>query len=301
MGQDKAPIASMTGYASVSGGAEGLRWMMEVRSVNGRGLDLKVRTPSGWEAADALIKQTLRDKLVRGNVSVTLQVEREQQGSSYRLNEALVGDLNHMAEQIVRLTGHAVSLNNILSIRGVIEEADSSKDLSGEVAAALEVLKPDVVALAEKLVTARREEGNALASILAGQADSIETLVSKAEATAGDVPKALRERLLATIGELTAETDMPVPEERIAQEVTILAAKADIREELDRLAAHLDALRNLMAEGRGIGRRLDFLAQEFNREANTLCSKSSSIELTKIGLELKTVIDQLREQIQNIE
>ncbi|MBV6632226.1 MAG: YicC family protein [Alphaproteobacteria bacterium] len=291
----------MTGYASVSGGAEGLRWMMEVRSVNGRGLDLKVRTPSGWEAADALIKQTLRDKLVRGNVSVTLQVEREQQGSSYRLNEALVGDLNHMAEQIVRLTGHAVSLNNILSIRGVIEEADSSKDLSGEVAAALEVLKPDVVALAEKLVTARREEGNALASILAGQADSIETLVSKAEATAGDVPKALRERLLATIGELTAETDMPVPEERIAQEVTILAAKADIREELDRLAAHLDALRNLMAEGRGIGRRLDFLAQEFNREANTLCSKSSSIELTKIGLELKTVIDQLREQIQNIE
>ncbi|MEM6903779.1 MAG: YicC/YloC family endoribonuclease [Pseudomonadota bacterium] len=298
----KSPtIASMTGYASAAGGSGGLRWQLEARSVNGRGLDLKIRTPSGWEAADAAIKHVMREKLVRGNVSITLQIDQEEAGSAYRLNEKLVANLTDMAERVTHLTGHAVSFDNILSLRGVIEEANQSEDIATQIEGALEPLTADISVLADKLVVARQEEGSALAKVVSGQADAIAHLVAQAESVAGDVPAALRDRLLATIADLTADTDVPVPEERITQEVTMLAAKADVREELDRLAAHIQALRGLLAEGRGIGRRLDFLAQEFNREANTLCSKSSSIALTKIGLELKTVIDQLREQIQNIE
>jgi uncharacterized protein (TIGR00255 family) len=296
-----APLASMTGYAGVQGAAAGLRWTIEARSVNGRGLDLKSRIPGGWEVLDGVIKQAARDRLVRGNVGITVQIELEQAAGNLRLNEALLQQLTAIAQQAEAITGRSINLDNALSIRGVLETPESAELTPELVEAATPVLSADIEKLLDGLVAARRNEGAALLAILEGHAATMRSLIEQAAAEAADIPAQLRKRLETAIAELTAGQETPIPEERLAQEILILATKADVREELDRLRAHLDTLHELLGEGSGVGRRLDFLAQEFNREANTLCSKSSSTTLTRIGMEMKTVIDQLREQVQNVE
>ena len=301
MNTKPSPLASMTGYASVTGSHDGLRWVLEARSVNGRGLDVKLRLPSGLDALDGIIKAAFREHLVRGNVAVTVQIDQDANTDGLTLNKPMVEQLTDLAKQAEDITGQAVNLGNVLTIRGVLEEAGSGEISDAQIAAAVPAVTADVQALAKGLHDARLREGAAMLAVLEEHADSLDKLTAEADELAKTIPEDLRARLTASIAELQQDSDVEFPEERLAQEVLVLATKADIREELDRLKAHIVNLRELLAEGRGIGRRLDFLAQEFNREANTLCSKSSSTALTRIGMALKTVIDQLREQVQNIE
>ncbi|MEO0392800.1 MAG: YicC/YloC family endoribonuclease [Pseudomonadota bacterium] len=301
MGEATPTLASMTGYASLSGAHGDTRWTFEARSVNGRGLDIKLRLPSGWDALDPIIKKIFRDHLVRGNLSISAQIEVEHEATGLSLNAPLVQQLTELAHQATSITGQPVTLDNILSIRGVLEDK-TSHDISDEFVAAVQpAITADITTLAQALVAAREQEGAAMAVVLHGHADSLARLTQEADALAASIPTALRDKLTTTIAELQRDSEVEFPEERLAQEVLVLASKADIREEIDRLRAHVDSLKDLLAEGRGVGRRLDFLAQEFNREANTLCSKSTSTDLTRVGMALKTVIDQLREQVQNIE
>lgn len=295
-------LASMTGYASRHGATEGVRWMLEARSVNGRGLDIKTRIPSSWDALDAVAKQAARTHLVRGNVSISVQIETERPAGALVLNEVAVRDLADFARRTEAIIGQPVSLEHILTMRGVLETGDGgADDQQALIEHALPLIDADLDRLLAALAAARQAEGRGLAAILSGHANTIDSLTTQAEQAAAEVPALIQSRLRALIAELTAEGAVPVTEERLAQEIVMAAAKADVREEIDRLRVHVDSLRDLLAMPRGIGRRLDFLAQEFNREANTLCSKSSSSTLTAIGLELKTVIDQLREQVQNVE
>ena len=296
-----APVSSMTGYANIAGGAEGVRWTFEARSVNGRGLDIKLRLPSGWDVLDGIIKDQCRKHLVRGNVSISVQIESDQADTAMSLNESLVRQLTEIADKAAAITGQTVSLDNILTIRGVLEEAEPTRQLETTIEAVQASITTDIEALISALQTARRAEGSALHDILKGHRQTLGDLIVQAEGQARTIPDELRSRLTQSIEELTRETDISIAEERLAQEVVMLATKADVREEIDRLKAHMESLDELLGEGRGIGRRLDFLAQEFNREANTLCSKSSTTGMTKTGLALKTVIDQLREQVQNVE
>lgn len=297
----QSSVASMTGYASITGAHDGIRWTLEARSVNGRGLDIKMRLPTGWDALDPIIKDQFRERLLRGNVSVSVQIESEQTGDGLSLNHAFLTQLTQLAKQAEAITGQPVNLADVFAMRGVLEETSGAEAVEAHQNAALPLIAADIERLADALQAARAREGASMLAVLQEHATMLETLTGEAAAMAANIPVLLRERLQTTIAALRQDSEMEFPEERLAQEIMVLATKADIREEIDRLKAHIENLRDLLDEGRGIGRRLDFLAQEFNREANTLCSKSSSTELTRVGMALKTVIDQLREQVQNIE
>ena len=291
------PLTSMTGFAELAGEAEGAAWVFEARSVNGRGLDLRVRLPEGMEALEAVVRAAVGTQISRGSVSVALRLGQGARSALPRLNpEAL--DAAILAAVRVGESASSGGLDlapmtaaDLLGLRGVLE---TESRLPAENPVVRATLAAQVGALVAALSAARVAEGAALERILAAQIDRIAGCASAARGERQ--AETLRARLDALLGATTV-----VDEARLAQELALLAVKADVTEELDRLNAHVAAVRALIAGDGPVGRKLDFLTQEFNREANTLCSKAQSTELTAIGLDLKVVIDQMREQVQNVE
>ncbi len=293
-------VASMTGFAESAGSHGALRWRWEAKSVNGRSLDMRLRVPPGYDGLEAPARRLASERFQRGAFQISLTVEPDANVRGLSIDAAALASAVRIAREVAAETGLAPArVDGILALKGVIvqDEAavldDQARGLRD--AAILESLATAL----DMLVKARGNEGAKLAALLRGQIDEIERLTREAASLAAAQPEALKARLSAQLQELLAGA--PVPPDRLAQEVALLATRADVREELDRLTAHVQDARALMAQGRGVGRKLDFLAQEFNREANTLCSKSSDIALTRTGLALKAVIDQFREQSQNVE
>lgn len=292
-------LASMTGFARSDGVVDGLSWAWELRSVNGRGLELRFRLPPGFDALEPGLREAAGKLLKRGNVTANLSVRREDQPRLAPDAAALEQVLALAHEVAARIPGAPPPrAEALLALPGVLRAVAAPAEEVGP--AALAAVRAGFEAALASMLTARQGEGARLGQVLRGQLDEIAALRETAAAEAADQPAAQRARMLETVRGLLGEVPA-LPEERIAQEVALLAAKSDVREELDRLAAHLHAAGALMDEAVAIGRRFDFLVQEFNREANTLCSKSASVALTATGLKLKAAIEQLREQVQNIE
>lgn len=295
-------LASMTGFARVQGESGVVRWTWELRSVNGKNLDLRIRIPNGLDTLEQKIRERCSATLKRGNVSVGLSMQRDQNLSSLSVNEAALDSVLN-AITLLRSKVPDVApptLDGILAQTGVLEVKDSEDDEETR-AALMSALLSTLDEALEALVAMRRQEGSAVGGLLSAQVDTIAELTQRAEDLPSRQPEAIKARLKMQVGELLDAGAGAFDPQRLHQEAVLLATKADIREELDRLKAHVAAVRELHAKGGPIGRRLDFLAQEFNRETNTLCSKSNDVELTSIGLDLKAVIDQMREQIQNLE
>lgn len=291
-------IESMTGFARIAG-VEGIHaWAWEIRSVNGRGLDIRVRVPSGFEAVAEVARKRLGGAFARGTLHVNLSLSSDAAPPRPRINEAALAAL---VEAVARLPAsdaiRPVSYDGLLAVRGVVELSDEAQDVLGLVEAPVLAGLEEVVAA---LRQARHSEGAALEAVLTGQMETIERLTREAEAHPARGVEAIRERLGAQVAALLGASPALDPQ-RLHQEAALLAVKADIREELDRLQAHVAALRALLKQGGPIGRKLDFLSQEFGREASTLCAKAGDAGLSRIGLELRTVVDQMREQVQNVE
>ena len=293
------PLASMTGYARATGAVLGAAFTCEVKSVNGRGLDIRLRLAPGFDALESDLRQLVGRSVSRGSITLNLSVERDGAGGDLLLNrQALTTVLSALDELRGQVDAAPPSLDGILGLKGVLEQRDRPLSADAEEALLEAIVEAAGRALAD-LVVARRQEGSRLSAVLLERLDEIEALVARAEQHPSRSRDVILARLRQQLAALADETT--IAEDRLAQEALLLATKADIREELDRLVAHIASARQLIAGGGAVGRRLDFLAQEFNREANTLCSKSNAVELTAIGLDLKAAIDQLREQVQNIE
>jgi uncharacterized protein (TIGR00255 family) len=297
-------IASMTGYADRAGSMAGIGWTWEARSVNGRGLDIRLRLPEGAEGLDPAIRQAAAGSLARGNVTITLRLaRREEAAAAPKVNRAALEaalDAARLARDEAERVGLALAppgVGDLLAVPGVFAAEAEPGVARPEVQAALAA---DVAPLVAALAAARRAEGAVIAGLLEGRVAEVARLAAAArevaEARAARTGALLRERVAALL-----EAQAGLDEGRLAQELALIAVKADVTEELDRLGAHVEAARALLAQGGAVGRKLDFLMQEFNREANTLCAKAQSAELTALGLELKVVIDQMREQVQNVE
>jgi uncharacterized protein (TIGR00255 family) len=293
-------VASMTGFAQSVGSHGVLRWRWEAKSVNGRSLDLRLRTPPGYDGLEAPARRMAGERFQRGAFQISLNVEPDAAVRGLSIDAAALARAVRIAREVEAETGLAPArVDGLLALKGVIVQDEAEVlDEAARGARDAAILESLSVAL-DMLAKARGSEGAKLAALLGSQIDEIEKLTAEAAALAAAQPAALKARLESQLAELLAGA--PVPPERLAQEVALLATRADVREELDRLTAHVQDARALMAQGKGVGRKLDFLAQEFNREANTLCSKSSDIALTRTGLALKAVIDQFREQSQNVE
>ena len=291
-------IASMTGFARVPGVTAGFRWAWELKSVNAKGLDLRLRLPPGFDAVEVEARARLGKALSRGTCYAALSMQREVIAPEVRINEAL---LRRLAEALAgteispRL--RPASLDGLLAVRGVVEIRDADDEL--ELAKVREEALAGLDQAIAALVAMRQSEGAALAQIVAARLAKIAALRQAAEECSGRQPEAIRAKLAESVALIAGNARLD--EARLYQEALLLAAKADVREELDRLATHIEAIGDLLARGGAIGRRLDFLAQELGREANTLCAKSNDAGLTAIGLDLRVEIEQLREQVQNIE
>ena len=294
-------FASMTGFAECAGGHDELRWRWEAKSVNSRSLDMRLRTPPGYDGLESPARKLAGERFQRGALQISLTVETPESAAGLKVDAAALASAVRIAREVAAETGLAPArVDGLLGLKGVIVSDDVSPPLDPMLRAQRDAAILESLAMAlDKLAGERRGEGAKLAALMSGQIEEIERLVDEAGGLAAAQPAALRARLQVQIKELLDK--VPVSEERLAQEVALLAVKADVREELDRLTAHVQDARGLIAQGKGVGRKLDFLAQEFNREANTLCSKSADIALTRIGLALKAVIDQFREQAQNVE
>lgn len=291
--------ASMTGFARVEGASDALSWVWEVRSVNGKNLDVRVRAPHFVEGAEQAARRAATARFKRGSLQISLNVERTSTATAGRIDHAALSALLADLARVDLPPDAPVAparLDGILQLRGIIVSDDGMAMVGEEAIAPL----ADLPALIDALDQARREEGARLTSVLLKLLDRIESLTGDASAIADRQPAALAERYMATLTALIADA-APVPEDRIVQEAAALAVKADVAEELERLKAHVAQARDLLASAEPAGRRLDFLAQEFNREANTLASKSADVALTRIAMDLKAAIDALKEQAQNIE
>ena len=293
-------IASMTGFARASGSHEDLSWIWEIKSVNAKGLEMRVRLPGGFEGLEIDVRRMIQKGLERGSVMASFQYQRNQGGAELTVNREALDGLVALSSEIEAEGGLApTTVGQLLSVPGVVTPGESILDEERAEARRVAILDSFAQAL-DALVEMRREEGSALMAPLRGLLDEVERLVAAAEASDAIRPESLKARYEARVQDFISTTT-GISEERLAQEVALLAAKADVREELDRLVSHVEAAREHLSSGKPVGRKLDFLAQEFNREVNTMCSKSSDIELTRIGLDLKAVVGQFREQIQNIE
>ncbi|MEE2692254.1 MAG: YicC/YloC family endoribonuclease [Pseudomonadota bacterium] len=292
-------VSSMTGFARAEGVHEGRRWSWEVKSVNGRGLETRFRLPPGLDHIEPDLRKAAAERLSRGSLNALLSLDKPAAAGLPRVNEAALEEVLKLIEMIgARIETDRPRAEGVLAVRGVMEQDDGEEN--EEARAALgKALVAGFAGTLDRLAQARRDEGAKLKAVLAAQIDEIERLSALARAHAETSPAAIRDRVAAQLKELLAGAALP--EERLAQEAALLAVKADVREELDRLAAHAEQARTLLASPEPVGRRLDFLTQEFNREANTLCSKAQDMALKRLGLDLKTVIDQLREQVQNVE
>jgi uncharacterized protein (TIGR00255 family) len=293
-------LMSMTGYARAQGGVPGIAFSLEIKTVNSRGLDIRMRVSPGYDSLEPEIRRRISTALARGSVTVNLTVDRIGEGGRVIVNQQALEAVLEAIEQIGnRVDAERPSLDGILGLKGVLEQHDAPLDPAAEEALHAAIHDALDRALAD-LRASRQAEGVHLNAILSGHVDEIDRLRELAARHPGRSRDVLLARLREQIAELVSE-NAGLSEERLAQEALLLATKADIREELDRLSAHVAAARALLAQGGPVGRKLDFLSQEFNREANTLCSKSNAVDLTAIGLDLKAVIDQFREQLQNLE
>lgn len=295
-------VQSMTGFASGQGAFEQFQWGWDIRSVNAKGLDVRTRVPDWVSGLESDLKARIGKSLGRGSVSLSLRLSRDAGEQEVHLNES---SLNAMLRALATVEKCAqeqgVSLSpptptDILAMRGVMDTKSDDADTTALKKAILE----DFESVLAELLTMRQSEGEALDGVLRQQLKLIETLVADAEQVVLQRKKDMDQSYRAALTRVVENTDK-LDQDRIAQEIALIAVKADVTEEIDRLNAHVEAARKLLAQGDRIGRKLDFLSQEFNREANTLCSKSQHKELTAIGLELKAVIDQMREQVQNVE
>ena len=289
----------MTGFARMGGMAVGYSWVWEVKSVNSKGLDLRFRLPQGFDQIEAEARKRVADKFVRGNLAVSLVLQRPEKPPFLKVNRDVLDKMTALATEY-RGSLKAVNVEALMGLRGVIEvveddfeEEEAIIELEAAVGASFE-------RLLDALAGARRAEGVRLAAVIEEHIGEIAKLTEDATELAKLQPERRKVKLVHQLDEML-NVDNPVPEDRIAQELALIISRGDVREELDRLSAHTSATRELLDQGGAIGRRLDFLCQEFNREANTLCSKSHDIELTRIGLDIKASIERLREQIQNIE
>jgi len=293
-------LSSMTGFARSHGASGSYSFVWEVKSVNAKGLDLRLRLPPGWDAIEQPIRAKAAEALARGTIYANLTVDRPAVQPVVRINDqvlaAVLATLDGLAD---RVQAELPRLDGIVAIKGVVEVVEAEENEEDRATAEMAVVRGFAMALAE-LAAMRRHEGQALGRVLAQRLTDIAGLVERAEAAPGRKPEAIKERLARQVALLLEASERFDPD-RLHQEAIVIATKADVREELDRLNAHVAQARELVAKGGAVGRRLDFLAQELNREANTLCAKSNDIELTKVGLELKNAVEQFREQVQNLE
>jgi uncharacterized protein (TIGR00255 family) len=291
-------VASMTGFARTQGEESGITWVWEMKSVNGRSLDLRLRLPPGFDVLEPQLRATFMQRFRRGNFSASLAVTRTAP-AAVRVNREtlaqLIGLMNELAGEIEAAPPR---IDGLLALRGVVEVVEDEADELLE--KRREAVLDSWGRALDQLAETRAKEGARLGVILRSQLSELRSLVEAAAACAAAQPEAIRERLRALLADL-AELVPSMPEERVAQEMALLITRSDIREEIDRLRAHIEQAGELLRQEETVGRRLDFLCQELNREANTLCSKSADIELTRVGLSLKAGVEQLREQVQNIE
>ena len=293
-------LSSMTGFARGHGVCGPYAWAREVKSVNGKGLDLRLRLPPGWDAIEVPVRARAAETLARGSIQANLTVERTGVQPVVRVNTAVLEAVLATVRQLApRIEASPPSLDGLLGIKGVMEVSETEEGEEERRSAEAAVVAGFVVALGG-LAEMRRHEGAALGQVLSARLDDIAALAERAEKSPGRRPEAIRARLAEQVATLLAQSERFDPD-RLHQEAILIATKADVREELDRLSAHVAQARSLIAQGGAIGRRLDFLAQELNREANTLCAKANDVELTNIGLELKATVEQFREQVQNVE
>ncbi|MEX1179315.1 MAG: YicC/YloC family endoribonuclease [Cucumibacter sp.] len=300
MRQITQTLQSMTGFARSSGTAQGCSFSCEIRSVNSRGLDVRLRLAPGLDAIEAGVRQVISDRLSRGSITLAVTLQRDQAETEIVVNQQALGAVLDALDALSgRIEADRPRLDGILALHGVLDIRQTPLGPDAEEALHKAILDAVDIAL-DDLIDSRRAEGERLTAIVIERIEEIEALTKLASGNPARQRDAILARLTTQIEDLKA-TGTGLDEARLHQEALLLATKADIREELDRLGAHADAARTLIAKGGPIGRKLDFLSQEFNREANTLCSKSNDVSLTAVGLDLKAAIDQLREQIQNIE
>ena len=291
-------MASMTGFARAEGDELGISWVWELKSVNGKSLDLRIRLAPGFDALESALRAVLAQRFRRGNISAALAVTRTGPAALRVNRDALAQLVSLMNELAGEINAAPPRLDGLLALRGIVETVEDDEE------AVIESRRSAVFGSWEtaldRLAAARAEEGARLALLLRDQLEEMAAFVRAAAACAAAQPEAIRERLNKMLASLT-DLVPGLPEERVAQEMALLVTRSDVREELGRLHAHIEQARDLLQQGEAVGRRLDFLCQELNREANTLCSKSADIELTRIGLSLKAAVEQFREQVQNIE
>lgn len=296
-------VNSMTGFASLGGEYQGVNWVWEIRSVNGRGMDVRSRQPEGYEAVEKFVKSAVAKACARGTINIGLRIKQGVEAGAPVLNIAnldAVIDAVKTAEERAQDKGLSLAVTraaDLLSVRGVIELSVAQSEGDAELHAAVKVGFEQVLA---DFLVARGAEGASLKTVLTQQVDQIEDLTQQSAVLIAARADKVEANFRANVQKIMQNSD-GVDEARLTQELAILAVKSDVMEELDRLYAHVKAARDLLAASGPIGRKFDFLTQEFNREANTLCSKAGHTELTQVGLELKTVIDQMREQVQNVE
>ena len=293
-------LSSMTGFARSHGASGPYTFEWELKSVNAKGFDLRMRMPPGWDEVEASAKKRAGELLSRGTIYANLNIKRANAVAAIRINEDVLAAVVRVAGELAgKIDAVAPSIDGLLGIKGVIEVVEPESNEAEDTAAKAAVGIAFEQALAD-LVAMRRREGVALGAILLQRMDEIERLAKRAEAAPGRKPEAIRARLAEQVAALLESSDR-FDADRLAQEALLIATKADIREELDRIASHVAQAREMLGNGGPVGRRLDFLAQEFNREVNTCCSKSNDLELTNTGLEMKNVVEQFREQVQNLE
>lgn len=285
----------MTGFGQAAGTFEGINWIWELKSVNGRSLDLRFRLPPGFDDIELQLREHLSKNFTRGSISVILNLDRPQRDYDVRINESLVKKIAHVASEA---NLPAPGLEGLLNLKGVVEvvEAKDSEEFREHLVKALLTGLDDAIGSLKK---ARQAEGAIIMALFISQIEMVEDIIAQVDTHASRQPQTILKRLKEQMEPLLENTGLD--EARLHQEAALIAIRSDIQEEIDRLRAHCDHFRGLMKEGGAIGRRLDFLAQEFNRETNTLCSKAHDKDLTTLGLSLKNVIDQFREQAQNVE
>lgn len=293
-------LSSMTGFARSHGATDAYTFEWEIRSINAKGFDLRLRLPSGWDAVEAAIRKRAAEALSRGTVYANLSVTPVNAAPNVRINdEVLAAVLEASAALQARLKAPPPAVDGLLAIKGVVDVVEPEVDEAVRQVAEAAVTAAFDTALKD-LVAMRRREGSALGAVLQTRLGQISDLAARADAAPGRQPEAVKQKLAAQIALLLESSERFDPD-RLHQEAILIAAKADIREELDRIASHVGQARDLLAKGGPVGRRLDFLSQELNREVNTTCSKSNDLDLTNLGLEMKNVVEQFREQVQNLE
>jgi uncharacterized protein (TIGR00255 family) len=293
-------VISMTGFAEAHGAHEAVRWRWEVKSVNGKGLELRLRMPPGFDGIEMAARMLAAERFRRGNIQATLTMEAQDGTRGLRIDPEALAAAVRIAREVEADTGlPAARVDGLLALKGVIVQDDGLPLDAPQRAARDAAMLSSIADAFDALRRARRTEGAKLGAILVEQIDEIEHLTKEAGKLAAAQPAVMRDRLKAQLKDVLGNAQFS--DDRLAQEVALLATRADVREELDRLNAHVQEARVLLVSGEPVGRKIDFLAQEFNREANTLCSKSSDIALTRVGLALKHTIDQFREQAMNVE